>query len=143
MRDEPRRDTAAGVRQLCALCVQPVMLSGDNRRTAEAVVADVRLDAVAGLLPQDKMREITALRARGPVVMVGDGINDAPSLATADVGIALGGAFNVALEIGDTAILQDRLAGWRLWCGFPRRRAPTSARFRARGACTIVNLNFG
>ena len=101
MRDEPRRDAAAGVRQLRALGVQPVMLSSDNRRTAEAVAADVGLDAVAGLLPQDKVREINALRGRGPVVMVGDGINGAPSQATADVGIAMGGAFNVALEIGD------------------------------------------
>ena len=110
LRDEPRRDAAAGVRQLRALGVQPVMLSGDNRRTAEAVAADVGLDAVAGLLPQDKVREIAALRARGPVVMVGDGINDAPSLATADVGIAMGGGTDVALETGDAAILHDRVA---------------------------------
>ena len=110
LRDEPRSDAAAGIRQLRALGVQPVMLSGDNRRTAEAVATSVGLHAVAGLLPQDKVREIGALRQRGPVIMVGDGINDAPSLATADVGIAMGGGTDVALETGDAAILHDRVA---------------------------------
>ncbi|HET8995702.1 MAG TPA: heavy metal translocating P-type ATPase, partial [Acetobacteraceae bacterium] len=110
LRDEPRSDAAAGIRQLRALGVQPVMLSGDNRRTAEAVAARVGLHAVAELLPQDKVREIGALRQRGPVLMVGDGINDAPSLATADVGIAMGGGTDVALETGDAAILHDRVA---------------------------------
>jgi len=110
VRDEPRRDAAAGIRQLQALGVQTVMLSGDNRRTAEAVAASVGLNALAGLLPEDKVREIAALRTRGPVIMVGDGINDAPSLASADVGIAMGGGTDVALETGDAAILHDRVA---------------------------------
>lgn len=110
VRDEPRRDAAAGIRQLQALGVQAVMPSGNNRRIAEAVAASVGVKALARLLPEDKVREITALRARGPVILVGDGINDAPSLAAADVGIAMGGGTDVALETGDAAILHGRVA---------------------------------
>jgi Cd2+/Zn2+-exporting ATPase len=73
LRDEQRSDAEPSNRQLRALRVQPVNLSGDNRRTAEAVVASVGLHAVASLLPEDKVREIAALRARGPVIMVGSG----------------------------------------------------------------------
>ncbi len=110
VRDEPRADAAAGIQALRELGVRPVMLSGDNRRTAQAIGADLGLDVAAGLLPEDKLREIAALKAQGPVVMVGDGINDAPSLAAADIGIAMGGGTDVALETADAAVLHSRVA---------------------------------
>jgi P-type E1-E2 ATPase len=90
-----------------------VMLTGDNPATAAAIAttAGVR-DWRAGLLPEDKTAAVAALRGRaGPAAMVGDGINDAPALATADVGIAMGAAgTDVALETADIALMADQLA---------------------------------
>jgi len=87
------------------------MLTGDNRRTGEAIAISLGLDAKAELLPDDKLREIGKLRERGAVVMVGDGINDAPALAAANVGVAMGGGTDVALETADAAVLKDRVTG--------------------------------
>jgi Cd2+/Zn2+-exporting ATPase len=87
------------------------MLTGDNRRTGEAIAISLGLDAKAELLPDDKLREIAKLRERGVVVMVGDGINDAPALAAANVGVAMGGGTDVALETADAAVLKDRVTG--------------------------------
>jgi Cd2+/Zn2+-exporting ATPase len=87
------------------------MLTGDNARTGAAIAAGLGLDVKAELLPEDKLREIAALKAQGPVAMVGDGINDAPALATASVGIAMGGGTDVALEAADAAVLKDRVTG--------------------------------
>lgn len=111
LRDEPRPDAASGIAALAALGVRPVMLTGDNRRTAEAIALSLGLDAKAELLPDDKLREIAKLRAGGSVVMVGDGINDAPALAAANVGVAMGGGTDVALETADAAVLKDRVSG--------------------------------
>ncbi len=111
LRDEPRADAAAGVAALSALGLRSVMLTGDNRRTGEAIAASLGLEARAELLPDAKLREIAALREGGPVVMVGDGINDAPALAAASVGVAMGGGTDVALETADAAVLQDRVTG--------------------------------
>ncbi|PWS36052.1 cadmium-translocating P-type ATPase [Falsiroseomonas bella] len=110
-RDEPRADASAGVQALGALGIRPVMLTGDNRRTGEAIAASLGLDAKAELLPDDKLREIARLREDGAVVMVGDGINDAPALAAASVGVAMGGGTDVALETAGAAVLQDRVTG--------------------------------
>jgi Cd2+/Zn2+-exporting ATPase len=110
-RDEPRADAVAGIGALSRLGVRPVMLTGDNRRTGEAIAVALGLDAKAELLPEDKLRAIARLRERGPVVMVGDGINDAPALAAASVGIAMGGGTDVALETADAAVLKDRVGG--------------------------------
>lgn len=110
MRDEPREDAAAGVRALAGLGVGSVMLTGDNRRTADAIGMGLGLAEVrAELLPEDKLRAIGALKARGAVAMVGDGINDAPALAAASVGIAMGGGTDVALETADAALLGGRV----------------------------------
>lgn len=87
------------------------MLTGDNRRTGEAIAISLGLDAKAELLPDDKLREIAKLRDRGPVIMVGDGINDAPALAAASVGVAMGDGTDVALETADAAVLKDRVTG--------------------------------
>ncbi len=111
MRDEPRADAAAGVAALRRLGVGAVMLTGDNERTGRAIAGKLGLDVRAGLLPADKLREIAALRAQGPVVMVGDGINDAPALAAASVGVAMGGGTDVALETADAALMGERVTG--------------------------------
>ena len=109
VRDEPRADAAAGIAALRKLGVRSVMLTGDNRRTGEAVASELGLDVKAELLPQDKLAEIAALKEMGPVAMVGDGINDAPALASASVGIAMGGGTDAALETADAAVLNDRV----------------------------------
>ncbi|WP_232480817.1 heavy metal translocating P-type ATPase [Roseomonas sp. KE2513] len=111
IRDEPRDDAAEGIAALTRLGIGSVMLTGDNPRTGAAIAAGLGLDVKAGLLPDDKLREIAALRNRGSVVMVGDGINDAPALAAADVGVAMGGGTDVALETADAAVLRDRVTG--------------------------------
>lgn len=111
LRDEPRADAAAGIAALKALGVQSVMLTGDNARTGGAIAASLGMQVKAKLLPDDKLREIAALREAGPVIMVGDGINDAPALAAASVGVAMGGGTDVALEAADAAVLKDRVTG--------------------------------
>lgn len=111
VRDEPRPDAMAAITRVRQLGVTPIMLSGDNRRTAGAVGKALGLEARAELLPDDKLREIARLKSQGTVVMVGDGINDAPALAAADVGIAMGGGTDVALETADAALLHERVSG--------------------------------
>ena len=111
LRDEPRDDAQAAVAGLRAMGVMSVMLTGDNERTGRAIAASLGMDVRAGLLPDAKLREIEALKARGPVVMVGDGINDAPALAAASVGVAMGGGTAVALETADAALLRERVGG--------------------------------
>ncbi len=109
VRDEPRADAAAAIRALRGMGVRSVMLTGDDPRTGEAVAAVLGIEVRAGLLPADKLREIAVLGALGPVAMVGDGINDAPALAAASVGIAMGGGTDVALETADAALLGERV----------------------------------
>jgi Cd2+/Zn2+-exporting ATPase len=111
LRDEPRDDARSAVTALKGLGVASVMLTGDNERTGRAIAGDLGMDVRAGLLPDQKLREIEALKARGPVVMVGDGINDAPALAAASVGVAMGGGTAVALETADAALLRERVSG--------------------------------
>ena len=111
LRDEPREDAREGIASLRALGVRPVMLTGDNARTGAAVAGMLGLDVEAGLLPADKLRHIAALREQGPVAMVGDGINDAPALAAASVGIAMGGGTDVALEAADAALMRQKVSG--------------------------------
>ncbi|WP_343717487.1 heavy metal translocating P-type ATPase [Inquilinus sp.] len=111
LRDEPREDAAAAVAALRRAGVQPVMLTGDNRRTATAVAGTLGIAVEAELLPDDKLAAIGRLKAEGPVAMVGDGINDAPALAAASVGIAMGGGTDVALETADAALLNNRVVG--------------------------------
>jgi Cd2+/Zn2+-exporting ATPase len=120
VRDEPRPDAAAGIRALDALGVQSVMLTGDNIRTGQAIAGQLGLKVKAGLLPEDKLREIGALKAQAPVAMVGDGINDAPALAAASVGIAMGGGTDVALETADAALLNSRVVDVAALVGLSR-----------------------
>ena len=111
LRDEPREDAGAAVAMLTRMGVASVMLTGDNERTGRAIAGALGMDVRAGLLPDQKLREIEALKSRGPVVMVGDGINDAPALAAASVGVAMGGGTAVALETADAALLSGRVSG--------------------------------
>ena len=111
LRDEPREDAAAGIAMLRRLGLRPVMLTGDNPRTGAAIAGMLGLEVQAGLLPADKLRHIGTLKQAGPVAMVGDGINDAPALAAASVGIAMGGGTDVALEAADAALLRGKVVG--------------------------------
>ena len=111
MRDEPRRDAKVGVGALKASGLRALMLTGDNQVTANAIGGELGLEVHAELLPQDKLRITRELQARGEVVAtVGDGINDAPALAAADVGIAMGGGADVALEAAAAASLHGHVA---------------------------------
>ncbi|ELY56932.1 heavy metal translocating P-type ATPase [Natronococcus jeotgali] len=112
IRDELRPAAAGVVAALENAGVRTVMLTGDNERTARSVAASVGIDDYrAGLLPEEKQRAIESFRDDGHVVsMVGDGINDAPSLATADVGVAMGAAgTDTAIETADVALMADDL----------------------------------
>jgi Cd2+/Zn2+-exporting ATPase len=109
VRDEPRFDAAEGIRMLRDMGVRSVMLTGDNPRTARAIASALGVEVHANLLPEDKLREIAALKARASVAMVGDGINDAPALAAASVGIAMGSGTDVALETADAAVLNSHV----------------------------------
>ncbi|WP_455296622.1 heavy metal translocating P-type ATPase [Brucella pituitosa] len=110
MRDEPRTDAIVGLKTLKDAGIRTVMLTGDNRRTAEAIGKDLGIEVRAELLPEDKQRIVGEFRNAGQVVAkVGDGINDAPALAAADVGIAMGGGTDVALETADAAVLHGRV----------------------------------
>ena len=111
MRDEPRPDAARGLKLLADIGIRTVMLTGDNRRTAAAIGKQLGIEVQAELLPQDKQRIVGELQKEGlSVAKVGDGINDAPALAAADVGIAMGGGTDVALETADAAVLHGRVA---------------------------------
>ena len=112
VRDELRSEAPAVVASLRRLGVERVaMLTGDNRGTAEALGRAAGVDEVqAGLLPEDKVRIVEGLAARGETAMVGDGINDAPALATASVGIAMGAmGSDVAIEAADVALMGEEL----------------------------------
>ncbi|NLC36277.1 MAG: cadmium-translocating P-type ATPase [Alcaligenaceae bacterium] len=109
LRDEPRHDARQGIAALSTMGVRAIMLTGDNRRTAQAIASTLGVAYEAELLPQDKLRLINDMKNQGKVAMVGDGINDAPALATADVGIAMGGGTDVAMETADAALMKNRV----------------------------------
>ena len=109
LRDELRDDAHEGVAQLKAMGVRSVMLTGDNRLTAQALASNLDVEWEAELLPEDKLRLLNEMKNNSKIAMVGDGINDAPALATADVGIAMGGGTDVAIETADIALLKSRV----------------------------------
>lgn len=111
VRDEIRPEAAAAVAMLRRQGVTVVMLTGDNARTATAIAGQAGIDEVrAELSPEDKARIVADLQRRSPVAMVGDGINDAPALATADAGIAMGAmGSDVAIEAADVALMGEDL----------------------------------
>jgi Cd2+/Zn2+-exporting ATPase len=127
LRDEPRDDAATGIVHLKALGIRTVMLTGDNRRAGKAIGDALGLEVQTELLPEAKLAAISELRKSGPVAMIGDGINDAPALAAASVGVAMGGGTDVALETAEAAVLKDRVVAvaelvglsratlWNIW----------------------------
>jgi Cd2+/Zn2+-exporting ATPase len=122
MRDEPRPDAKEGLRLLQQAGIKTVMLTGDNKRTAHAVGKILGIDVNGEMLPQDKMDFVKELKSKGERVgKVGDGINDAPALAAADIGIAMGGGTDVALETADAAVLHGRVADVAGMVGLSRR----------------------
>ncbi len=111
--DQIRPEAARTVAALKHLGLDLVLLTGDTERAARAVAAQVGISrVVAGVLPERKAEEIERLQKQGQVVgMVGDGINDAPALARADLGVAMGGGMDVALESGDVVLMREDLTG--------------------------------
>jgi Cu2+-exporting ATPase len=107
--DAPRETAAEAIRALKELDVRPVMLTGDSRATAERIAAEVGIDEViAEVLPADKAAKVAELQSAGrQVAMIGDGVNDAPALAQADVGIAIGAGTDVAVETADVVLMRS------------------------------------
>lgn len=122
MRDEPRADAATGLKALKDAGIKTIMLTGDNARTAKAVGAELGIEVRAELMPEDKQRIVGELQREGYIVgKIGDGINDAPALAAANVGIAMGGGTDVALETADAAILHGRVGDVALMTDLSKR----------------------
>jgi|TARA_R110000868_G_scaffold365867_5_gene628772 Cu+-exporting ATPase len=109
--DAIKADSAAAVQRMHKLGIKVVMLTGDNQVTAQAVAKQLGIDQViAEVLPQDKADVIASLQAEGNIVaMVGDGINDAPALALADIGFAIGTGTDVAIESADVTLMRGSL----------------------------------
>ena len=108
--DTIRSDSAAAVRLLKEMGIRTVMVTGDNERTAQAIGAHAGVDRViASVLPEGKADVIKSLGAEGKTMMVGDGINDAPALTAADVGVAIGAGSDIAIDAADVVVMKSRL----------------------------------
>lgn len=112
IQDAPKPSSAAAIAALKARGLKTVMLTGDNQRVAEAIAHQVGIDQViAGVLPNQKAEYVQQFQEAGKVAFVGDGINDAPALTTADVGIAMGSGTDIAIESGKIVLVQNDLNG--------------------------------
>lgn len=120
LRDTLREDAKSALEELKAMGIQGVMLTGDNPRAAAAIAGELGIDYRASLLPEDKVAAVSTLNQQQPVAMVGDGINDAPAMKAATIGIAMGSGSDVALETADAALTHNRLAGLAAMIGLSR-----------------------
>ncbi|WP_025151902.1 zinc/cadmium/mercury/lead-transporting ATPase [Morganella morganii] len=111
MQDTLRSDAIEAIGQLKAMGVSAVMLTGDNPRAAAAIAGSIGMDFRAGLMPEDKVKAVMALNNDHHTMMVGDGINDAPAMKAAGIGVAMGSGTDVALETADAALTHNRLTG--------------------------------
>ncbi|HHQ4733412.1 TPA: HAD-IC family P-type ATPase, partial [Aeromonas veronii] len=111
LRDQIRPEAAAALQELNRLGLNRIMLTGDNPRAAEAIATELGMGWRAGLLPEGKVNEIAKLASSQKVAMIGDGINDAPAMKRASIGIAMGGGTDVALETADAALTHNQLGG--------------------------------
>ena len=108
--DTMKEDSPEAIRQLQNMGIRVVMLTGDNEMTAKAIGAQAGVDEViAGVLPEGKEAVVRKLKTKGKVAMVGDGINDAPALTRADIGIAIGAGTDVAIDAADVVLMKSRL----------------------------------
>ena len=109
--DVIKEDSPQAVKELKAMGIQVVMLTGDNELTANAIGAQAGVDrVVAGVLPDGKEQVVRELQTQGKVAMVGDGINDAPALTRADIGIAIGAGADIAIDAADVVLMKSRLS---------------------------------
>ena len=109
--DTIKADSANAIKELKAMGLNVVMLTGDNERTAKAIGRQAGVDdVIAGVLPEGKSQRIEELKKRGKVIMVGDGINDAPALTAADTGIAIGAGADIAIDAADIVVMKNRLS---------------------------------
>ena len=109
--DTMKEDSPSAIKEMQNMGIRVVMLTGDNERTAKAIGKKVGVDEViAGVLPGDKESVIQKLKKQGTVIMVGDGINDAPALTSADIGIAIGAGADVAIDAADVVLMKSRLS---------------------------------
>ncbi|CEE91442.1 Pb/Cd/Zn/Hg transporting ATPase (P-type ATPase family) [Xenorhabdus nematophila str. Anatoliense] len=111
MQDTLRQDAIDAIQILKKQGVDAVMLTGDNPRAAAAIAGKLGIDYRAGLLPEDKVKAVTELNKKHKTMMVGDGINDAPAMKAASIGVAMGSGTDVALETADAALTHNRLTG--------------------------------
>ena len=111
LKDIVREETKSAIDELKAKGIYTIMLTGDSMKTAQAISAESHVDEyIAECLPENKVEHLKQLKEKyGNVAMVGDGINDAPALATANVGIAMGGGTDVALETADVVLMKNDL----------------------------------
>ena len=108
--DVIKEDSLSAIKEMQGMGLRVVMLTGDNERTAKAIGDQVGVDEViAGVLPDGKEAVVRRLQQYGKVAMVGDGINDAPALTRADMGIAIGAGTDVAIDAADVVLMQSRL----------------------------------
>ncbi|BCS35687.1 copper-translocating P-type ATPase [Luteitalea sp. TBR-22] len=125
--DPIKATSREAIGRLRAMGLDVVMLTGDNQRTAQVIAREAGIDrVVAGVLPEGKVAEVARLQAEGHVVaMVGDGINDAPALARADVGLAIGTGTDIAIEAADVTLMRGDLAGVPMAIALSRRTMAT------------------
>ncbi|MFA6830100.1 MAG: heavy metal translocating P-type ATPase [Bacilli bacterium] len=108
--DSLKEDSIEAIKQIKELGLVPIMLTGDNQVTAKAIASSVGIDVVYGsVLPQGKLEIIQELKKKGKVLMVGDGINDAPALTASDIGMAIGSGTDIAIESGDVVLMKNSL----------------------------------